>query len=196
MELASLNRWKAALIHLGISAAIGVGVVALMLFVWYSRPYFTAMGGDTLILLLIGVDVVIGPLITLTIFDPKKKGLRFDLSVIAAVQLAALAYGAQGCFDETVAWARTAAAGTGARVIDQPWVQCALAEAYVLLQAYAVLGNRVAFRRTLNPHAGSFFLSAAQMEHWARQPYFLDRDTRFIGPLESAKRRDGVQRTS
>ena len=61
------------------------------------------------------------------------------------VGLAALAYGAQGCFDETVAWALAAAAGTGARVIDQPWVQCALAEAYVLLQAYAVLGNRVAW---------------------------------------------------
>ena len=61
------------------------------------------------------------------------------------VGLAALAYGAQGCFDETVAWARTATAGTGTRIIDQPWVQCALAEAYVLLQAYAVLGNRVAW---------------------------------------------------
>jgi hypothetical protein len=98
MELASLNRWKASLIHLGISAAIGIAVVALMLFVWYPRPYFTAMGGDTLILLLIGVDVVIGPLITLVIFDPKKKGLRFDLSVIAALQVAALAYGCNVMF--------------------------------------------------------------------------------------------------
>lgn len=98
MELASLNRWNASLIHLGISASIGLAVVALMLFVWYPRPYFSAMGGDTLILLLIGVDVVIGPMITLIIFDPKKKGLRFDLSVIAALQLAALAYGCSVMF--------------------------------------------------------------------------------------------------
>jgi hypothetical protein len=98
MELASLNRWKASLIHLAISAAIGATVVALMLLVWYPRPYFKAMGGDTLILLLIGVDVVIGPLITLIIFDPKKKLLRFDLSVIAALQLAALAYGCSVMF--------------------------------------------------------------------------------------------------
>lgn len=98
MELASLNRWTASLIHLGISAAIGVTVVALMLLVWYPRPYFSAMGGDMLILLLIGVDVVIGPLITLIIFDPKKKALRFDLSVIAALQLAALAYGCMVMF--------------------------------------------------------------------------------------------------
>ena len=98
MELASLTRWKASLIHLGISATIGIGVIALMLLLWYPRPYFSAMGGDTLILLLIGVDVVIGPLITLIIFDPKKKGLKFDLSVIATLQLAALAYGCNVMF--------------------------------------------------------------------------------------------------
>src|SRR5215475_5458606 len=98
MELALLNRWKASLIHLGISTAIGVGVVTLMLLVWYPRPYFSAMGGEMLIILLIGVDVVIGPLITLIIFDPKKKGLRFDLSVIAALQLAALVYGCNVMF--------------------------------------------------------------------------------------------------
>jgi len=61
------------------------------------------------------------------------------------VGLAALAYGAQGCFDATLAWARSAASAGGARVIDLPWVQLALARAYVLLQAYAILGNRVAW---------------------------------------------------
>ena len=93
MTLASLNRWKASALHLALSAAIGVAVVALMLALWYPQPYFAAMGGDTLILLLIGVDVVIGPLITLIVFDPKKKSLRFDLAVIAVLQLAALVYG-------------------------------------------------------------------------------------------------------
>ena len=60
------------------------------------------------------------------------------------VGLAALAYGAQGCFDETLAWARATRAASGF-LIDQPWVQIALAESYALLQAYAVLGNRVAW---------------------------------------------------
>ena len=98
MTLTSLNRWKASLAHLGISAAVGAAVVALVLFIWYPRPYFAAMGGDVLILLLIGVDVVIGPLITLIVFDPKKKHLKFDLSVIAALQLAALTYGCSVMF--------------------------------------------------------------------------------------------------
>jgi hypothetical protein len=73
MTLTSLNRWKASALHLALSAAIGAAVVTLMLAVWYPQQYFAAMGGTMLILLMIGVDVVIGPLITLVVFDPKKK---------------------------------------------------------------------------------------------------------------------------
>lgn len=48
------------------------------------------------------------------------------------------------------------------------------------------LGTPVAFERPHNPHAGCFFLNAAQMAHWAAQPHFGDQDTAFAGPLESA----------
>lgn len=89
-----ISRAKAALIHLALSAVIAAVVVCLMLFLWYPSPYFSAMGGGMLLLLIVGVDVVIGPLITLIIFDQKKKSLRFDLSVIGIIQLAALVYGA------------------------------------------------------------------------------------------------------
>ena len=47
-------------------------------------------------------------------------------------------------------------------------------------------GAPVRFRPALNPHAGCYFLTAEQMAFWAGQSYFLDRDTGFIGPLESA----------
>jgi hypothetical protein len=47
-------------------------------------------------------------------------------------------------------------------------------------------GQRVVFRRPLNPHSGAFFLNARQMAAWAARPDFLDRDTSFVGPLESA----------
>ncbi|HEY9852992.1 MAG TPA: methyltransferase domain-containing protein [Leptolyngbyaceae cyanobacterium] len=49
-----------------------------------------------------------------------------------------------------------------------------------------IMGMPVAFHRATNPHAGSYFLNVRQMNHWAQQPYFLDRDTSFFGPLESA----------
>jgi len=61
------------------------------------------------------------------------------------IGLAALAYGAQACFDATLAWARESTAAGGGSLMSQPWVQGALAECYVLLQAYGVLGNRVAW---------------------------------------------------
>lgn len=48
------------------------------------------------------------------------------------------------------------------------------------------LGRTVRFRRPLNPHSGCFMLTAEQFERWVRQPYFLDRDVRFVSPLESA----------
>jgi hypothetical protein len=57
-----------------------------------------------------------------------------------------------------------------------------------------VMDRRIGFQRTLNPHSGCYFLNAAQMEEWTRQPHFLDRDTSFIGPLESAATL-GVMRT-
>ncbi|WP_029008270.1 hypothetical protein [Azospirillum halopraeferens] len=49
-----------------------------------------------------------------------------------------------------------------------------------------VMGAPVTLWRPNNPHAGCFILSEAQMRRWAEQPHFLDRDTSFAGPLESA----------
>jgi hypothetical protein len=99
MQLTALNRWKAAGIHLGVSALIATTVVTVMLLAWYPPPYFNAMGGKGLLKILVGVDVTLGPLLTLIVFDPKKKNLRFDLSVIAALQVAALAYGVWVMFE-------------------------------------------------------------------------------------------------
>jgi hypothetical protein len=84
---------------LAFSALIAITIVVLMLALWYPGPYFTAMGGQTLVVVLVGVDVVLGPLITLIIFDTKKKSLKFDLGAIAALQVAALAYGCYVMFE-------------------------------------------------------------------------------------------------
>lgn len=57
-----------------------------------------------------------------------------------------------------------------------------------------IMNTPVVFRWTLNPHSGCYFLNAKQMKHWVQQPYFLDRDTSFVGPLESAATL-GIMRT-
>lgn len=95
---APMSRWKAAGIHLLISAGIAGSLVALMLAVWYPWPLFELAGGSGLTIILVGVDMVLGPLITLVIFRAGKKGLKFDLAVIAALQLSALAYGVHAVY--------------------------------------------------------------------------------------------------
>jgi len=94
-------RWKAAAIHLSISAAIAGTLLAAMLEAWYPRPFFQAAGGSHLLFILVGVDVVLGPTITLIIFDLTKKSLaalKFDLAIIGTLQLLALLYGTNVMF--------------------------------------------------------------------------------------------------
>jgi hypothetical protein len=94
-NFAHVTRRQAALVHLGISALVAATIVAVMLFLWYPNPWFAAAGGGTLMLLLVGVDVVLGPLLTYIVFDPAKKSLAYDLAVIVMLQVAALIYGVQ-----------------------------------------------------------------------------------------------------
>ncbi|HJT60545.1 MAG TPA: TfpX/TfpZ family type IV pilin accessory protein [Burkholderiales bacterium] len=88
-----MSRWRAAGIHLLISLGIAAVVLALMLGVWYGPTLFQAMGGAGLALIVIGVDVVLGPALTLVVFRSGKRGLKFDLAAIALLQLVALLYG-------------------------------------------------------------------------------------------------------
>ncbi len=49
-----------------------------------------------------------------------------------------------------------------------------------------IMGMSITFNRALNPHSGCYFLNANQMAYWAKRKHFLDRDTSFVSPLESA----------
>lgn len=99
MLLASSTFWhdrlRASLVHLGLSLAIALLAALLVFGVWYPYPYREISGGRELFVLVVSVDVVIGPLITLAVFNRSKPWsiLRLDLIVVAVLQLAALAYG-------------------------------------------------------------------------------------------------------
>ncbi|MEZ5521243.1 MAG: TfpX/TfpZ family type IV pilin accessory protein [Dokdonella sp.] len=88
-----MSRWIAAGIHLSISMTIGLLVLALLFLVWYPQPYFDASGGQQLVMLLLGVDLVLGPLLTLILFKSGKKGMLIDLWMIGVLQFSALVYG-------------------------------------------------------------------------------------------------------
>lgn len=95
-----MTRWKAFLIHLAISAAVAISSLLLMLIFWYAPPFFSSAGGKQVLLIMLGVDVALGPLITLIIFNTLKtrKALLFDFVVIGVLQFSALAYGVNVMF--------------------------------------------------------------------------------------------------
>ncbi len=89
------DRVKASAIHLSLSLIVAAMAGALVFVVWYPYPYREISGGRELFLILVTVDVILGPLITLAVFNRVKPWpvLRRDLAIVAALQLAALSYG-------------------------------------------------------------------------------------------------------
>jgi len=89
------TRIRAASIHLGISALIASLIAVVVLLAWFPGFYAQAMGAYRLLALILGCDVVIGPVISLIICSPEKprRLLIMDYAVIGSLQLAALIYG-------------------------------------------------------------------------------------------------------
>jgi hypothetical protein len=92
------SRYHAAAVHLLISASIGLFFFLLFRLLWYPGHLFRAVGGGDLFAVVVTVDVILGPLLTLIVFKPGKASLRFDLTVIGLIQALALAYGVQTLF--------------------------------------------------------------------------------------------------
>jgi len=90
-----IHKAKATSIHLILSILVFIIVLYFILFEWYPEPFFTAQGGWQGIRLMAFVDLVLGPSLTLIVYNHLKsrKYIIFDLSVIAAIQIAALIVG-------------------------------------------------------------------------------------------------------
>ncbi|AFU48343.1 FimB [Acidovorax sp. KKS102] len=94
-----MQNWKKRLrvsgIHLCISLCFATLAAALVFGLWYPFPYREISGGRELFFLVVAVDVVIGPLITLIIFNRTKprRELLMDFALVGLLQLAALGYG-------------------------------------------------------------------------------------------------------
>ena len=84
---------KFFLSHLIISACIALTVVGLVFFVWYPSPLATAVGVTQIFLMLLAIDVIIGPVLGWLVYKEGKKTLKFDLSIIITLQIVAFCYG-------------------------------------------------------------------------------------------------------
>jgi hypothetical protein len=89
------SRWRPAAWHLLTGTLLVGACTAGLVLLWYPPPYAALAGGLALMKLLVGVDVVLGPLLTFVVAKPGKPLRVFarDLAVILVAQLAAFVFG-------------------------------------------------------------------------------------------------------
>ena len=87
------KRLKFFLSHLFFLLLISLIVIGVVFFIWYPTPLATAAGVTKIFLMLIAIDVIVGPLLGLLVYKEGKKTLKFDLSVIIILQISALFFG-------------------------------------------------------------------------------------------------------
>ena len=84
---------QAFLLHVAISLVIFIILVVIMRLIWYPGDLFYIDGGIQGLKIIAPIDLVLGPALTLLLYRPWKKSLKFDMATIAIVQVAALSYG-------------------------------------------------------------------------------------------------------
>jgi len=88
-----MNRWKASATHLCLSIVVIGGIAATAFLLWYPNGLYHVAGLDRLLLVMLGIDLTAGPLLTLILYRKGKPGLKFDLTAVAIAQMAFLSYG-------------------------------------------------------------------------------------------------------
>lgn len=95
MSRSLLFRLKAAGLHV-LGSGIVIGLFLWLVYgYWYMYPYQIVFSTIEVVKILVAVDLVLGPLLTLIVFNiakPRKELVR-DLGLILAVQLSALVWG-------------------------------------------------------------------------------------------------------
>lgn len=80
---------------MGLSVLVAALVATVILGLWFPYPFRELSGGQHLFWIMVGVDVVCGPILTALLFNPTKsrRELTLDLSLVAFLQLVAMLYG-------------------------------------------------------------------------------------------------------
>jgi len=104
MKHSLIERSRASLLHLSASFVMALLGLALVYRLWYPSPLHLAVGVNGVFLLMLAVDVVMGPLLTFVVYKKGKRTLLMDLSIIVALQLAAFAYGLWTIAEARPAW--------------------------------------------------------------------------------------------
>ncbi len=95
MSYTITNRYSASAVHFMISLAVFSLFVFVLLKYWFPEPYFSTNGGWQGLQIVAAIDLILGPMLTLIIFNINKsrKELMLDFSLIAIIQISALCWG-------------------------------------------------------------------------------------------------------
>jgi hypothetical protein len=99
-----MSRYRAAFYHFLISLAVFIALAYLVIFHWYPDFFFSIDGGWEGMRIIIGVDLVLGPCLTMIVFKSGKPGLKTDLSLIGLFQFCCLMAGVYIVYNERPAF--------------------------------------------------------------------------------------------
>lgn len=87
------KRIKFFLGHLSISLLIATLALLLVFIFWSPFPLSKAVGVTNLFLMMLVIDVIVGPILGFIVYKEGKKTLKMDLTIIILIQASALLYG-------------------------------------------------------------------------------------------------------
>ncbi|MEK5758333.1 TfpX/TfpZ family type IV pilin accessory protein [Acinetobacter variabilis] len=90
--------------HLVLSLFVGLVIILIVFLVWYPTPLATATGVTHLFLMMLAIDIVIGPILGLIVYKDNLKVFRRDLSFICILQVIAMGYGVYTIAQGRPAW--------------------------------------------------------------------------------------------
>lgn len=90
--------------HFFISICISLISLFWVFNAWYPGPLAKATNVTYIFLMLLAIDIILGPILGFVVYNEKKKTLKFDLAVIFLLQLSALAYGVYSISQARPVW--------------------------------------------------------------------------------------------
>jgi hypothetical protein len=156
-------RLKAFALHLLASSVTLTLILGSLYLGWYRWPGWRLADVSHVVPVMVGVDVVLGPLLTFIIARPSKprRELARDIAMIVAVQLVALSYGTMSLW--------------GGRPLYYAFSENVLQ----LVQAYDIDAQELAVGRRQNPELAPYWNSLPRWI-WAPLPQDLEESQKIV----------------
>ena len=97
-------RYKFFSYHLAFSLFFGLVIILIVFLIWYPAPLATATGVTHLFLMMLTIDIIIGPLLCLIVYKDDLRIFKKDLTFICILQLVAMSYGIYTISQGRPAW--------------------------------------------------------------------------------------------